>query len=187
MIGVERVGQAIDDHGVDQRNVAHLGPGTQLLRMRGERHALLPARDHDPGIARCDRLRCQRHGAQAGAADLVDGEGGTFHRNTGADRCLAGGVLTEAGGQDMAQDHLVHFVRADSGLLQRRDDGGLAQHMRRGRAQGTHKAAYGGALGGGDDNIGQGPAPVRKGRVFSQAHIASASLAGKPCGKRACE
>ena len=52
-----------------------------------------PARDDDRGLAELHRLGGQRHGLEAGAADLVDGHGGDAGVETGAERGLAGGVL----------------------------------------------------------------------------------------------
>ena len=51
------------------------------------------------GVARLDLLGGERHGAQAGAADLIDAEGGLAVGNAGLDRGLAGGVLALGGGR----------------------------------------------------------------------------------------
>ena len=56
----------------DERDRAHFGACTHHLRMGGEGHVLLSARDHDGCVAATDRLRCHRNGTKAGTAKLVD-------------------------------------------------------------------------------------------------------------------
>ena len=147
VIAVEGIHQPVLQHGVDQREIAHLLAGAQLLGMRGLGHALLAAGDHDAGIAAGDLLRRQRHGAQARAAKLVDAKGGVFDRNAGIDAGLAGRVLPRAGGENLAHDDLIHLLtlhaRAGEGGL----DGHRAQRMRRERGKGAVETADRGAGG----------------------------------------
>ena len=82
--------------------------------MRRLGHALLPAGDDDSGIAGADLLGGQRHGAQAGAAELVDAEGGAPAGMPAAMAAWRAGFWPGAGGQDLAEDDLVHFVRLRS-------------------------------------------------------------------------
>jgi|GEM_PF-5809485 len=153
MIALERVGQAIMDHRVDEADRAHLSAAAQHLGMGGERHAFLAAGDHDAGVAGFDRLCRERDGAQARPAQLVKADGGALDRDAGVDGGLAGGVLALARGEDLAQDHLVHFFGRDGGLCQRGEDGLAAQFMCRCRAEGAHETAHGGTLGGGNDDV----------------------------------
>ena len=183
MIGIEGVGQAIDDHRVDQADIAHLLPGAQELGVRGERHILLPASDHDARIAQGDRLRSQRDGAQARSADLIDGEGGAVHRHTCADGGLTSGVLSKASGQHMAQNDFIHLFGRNACLLQCGDDRGLAQDMRRRSAEGAQEAADRSALGGGNDDVRQSLDPLSMVDRFFAAAIASAAMGGKPKGQ----
>ena len=93
VVAVEGVPQPVVDHGVDQLGVAHLGAVAQMHAVRRLAHALLAAGDDDVGVASPDRLKAERHRAQAGAAELVDADRRSFHGNAGVDRGLAGRVL----------------------------------------------------------------------------------------------
>ena len=79
--------------------------------MRRLAHALLAAGDDDRAIAQPDRLEAERHRAQARAAQLIDAVGRLLDRDAGGDRRLTGRVLAGAGGEDLADDHLVHLAR----------------------------------------------------------------------------
>ena len=153
MIIVESVGQAVVDHRVDQADIAHLATATQILRMGGERHAFLPTRNHDVGVARTDRLSRQGDSAQAGAAQLVDADGGPLDRDARIDGGLPRRVLALACAQHLAQDHFVHFLWRDTGLRQGGEDRLTTQFMRRGRSESAHEAADCGALGGGNHDV----------------------------------
>jgi hypothetical protein len=98
-------------------------PAAEVLRVRRLGHAFLAAGHHDLGVAGGDLLRRQRHRPQAGAAELVDAEGRPLHRDAGRHRRLPRRVLPRAGGEDLAQDDLVHLLRLDPGALHRRLDG----------------------------------------------------------------
>ena len=74
----------------------------------------------------------------------------------GADGGLARRALTGGGLQHMPQDHLVDLVAGDTGPLQRRLDGDLAQLGRRKGRQGAQEGADRGARGGNDDDVGHG-------------------------------
>src|SRR3546814_8052616 len=82
-------------------------------------HAFLAAADHDARVADAYRLGADRHGAQAGTAELVDLVGGALIGDTRLDGRLAGWVLALTGGEDLAEDGLVDFGRLDLGALQR--------------------------------------------------------------------
>jgi hypothetical protein len=72
------------------------------------------------GIAGCDLLHAERHGPQAGAAQLVDPPGRALHRYPGLDRGLAGRVLAGPGGEDLAENDLFDLARLDVGPAHRR-------------------------------------------------------------------
>ena len=127
---MEGIHQPIAQHSIHQSQVAHLLPGAQLLRMRRLGHAFLPARDDNARIAGGDLLRCQSHRAQARTAKLIDAKGGVFHRNASIHRSLARRVLPRTGGQDLAQDHLIHFRTFNAGAFHGGLDGHSAQRMR---------------------------------------------------------
>ena len=81
------------------------------------------------GVAIGDLLQAERDGAQARAAELVEAPGGLLLRDAGGHGGLAGGVLALAGGEDLAEDHLVDLAAGDLGARQRRLDGGGAEFM----------------------------------------------------------
>ena len=68
MIAVERVPQAVLDHGIDHLEIAHLYPVAQVLAVRGKRHRFLTARRHYARIAAGDLLEPESNCAEARAA-----------------------------------------------------------------------------------------------------------------------
>ena len=111
---MERVPQPVLQHGVDELDAAHLGAGAQIARRAARAHALHAAGDDDGAFAGADLLRAERDRAQAGAADLVDAEGGLGIGHAGGAGGLAGRVLALAGGEHLAEDHLVHVAGVDA-------------------------------------------------------------------------
>ncbi len=154
VIAVEGVPQAIDDHCVDQAEIAHLGAAPQVLRVGGHRHALLPAGDHDRRVAIGDRLAGEHDGPQTRSAHLVDAPGGYLLGNAGGHRGLTGGVLALSGSKHLAEDDFRHFLSGDAGLRHRGLDRNAAELVRRGCAERAHEAADGRALRRGDDDVG---------------------------------
>ena len=134
-------------------SAAHLLAGAQIGGVLRQAHALHAAGGDDGAFAGADLLRGQRHGAQAGAADLVDAERGLGIRQAGGARGLAGGVLALAGGQHLAQDHLVHVAGLDAGALERRLQRDRAEFVRGQRAKRAVEAADRRAGGGDDDDV----------------------------------
>ena len=59
VIAVEGVPQAVLDHGVDHREVAHLHAAAQMRAVRRHRHRFLPAGDDDLGVAGGDLLHAE--------------------------------------------------------------------------------------------------------------------------------
>ena len=85
----ERVGKAVQGHGVQQFDRAVLVPGAKpRQQVRGARHRFHPAGHHDVELARPDELGGERDGVQAGQAHLVEGDRGHGHREAGRDRRL---------------------------------------------------------------------------------------------------
>ena len=80
-------------------------------------------------LAGADLLGRQRDRAQAGAADLVDAEGGVAVGDAGGAGGLAGGVLALGRGQHLAEDHLVDVGRVELGALHRGLDRLAAEHV----------------------------------------------------------
>ena len=124
--------------------------------VRRERHRFLAAGDDDIGVAACDLLDAERDRAQAGAADLIDPEGGLFLRNAGLDRRLARRILALRGGEHLAENHFVHFARLDLGALESGLDGDRAELVGGGRAERAVERANRGSLCAGDDDLGIG-------------------------------
>ena len=70
---VERAGQRIQEHGVDEHAVPVAVAGTGVLQQVGSPgHGLHPARDDNVSIARGDHLVRQVDRVEAGQAELVD-------------------------------------------------------------------------------------------------------------------
>ena len=156
MVAVEGVPQAVLDHRVGEGDVAHLGAGPHLGGVRRLAHALLAAGYDDLGIAGLDRLAGHRDGAQARAANLVDGQRRLFLRHAGGHRGLPGRVLAGIGGQHLAHDHVVDVRAGDVRAFHRRRDGDSAEiggrHLGEGAAEGADRGAGGTC----DDDIGHG-------------------------------
>ena len=104
-------------------------------------------------LAGADLLRGQRHRAQAGAADLVDAEGGRGVRHAGGAGGLARRVLALAGGQHLAEDHFVHVAGLHAGAVDRGLQRDGAERMRGHRAERAVEAADRRAGGGDDDDV----------------------------------
>src|SRR5690606_32812272 len=111
VVVVERVPQAVLDHGVDELDVAHLGAVAHVGGVHGPAHALLAAGNDDGRIARLNLLRTECHRTQPRAADLVDAPGRRVDGNAGRDGSLPCGALTLSGGKDLAEDDLGYVAR----------------------------------------------------------------------------
>src|SRR5919109_86471 len=94
VILVVHVPQAVDDHGVDHLRVAHAEALARAhQRVRRKAHRLLPAGDHDVGVAVRDRLRAEHRRLEPRAAHLVDRHGGNHLGESGLYRRLPRPVL----------------------------------------------------------------------------------------------
>src|SRR5579864_2016329 len=108
VIAVERVPEAVLDHGIDHLEIAHLHAAAQMRAVRGHAHRLLAANDGDLGIAVDDALVAERDRAQARTAEHIDAPGRHLDRDPGVDRSLPGRALALAGLQNLTQDHFRH-------------------------------------------------------------------------------
>ena len=131
MIAVEGIPEAVLDHGVDQFERTHLDALAQMLGVRRHAHRFLAAGDDDVAVAVHDRLVAKRNGAQARAAQLIDAPGRAFDRNAGGDRGLAGRVLALTGRENLTHNDFADAGALDPGALERGQNGGFAQLMRR--------------------------------------------------------
>ena len=116
---------------VDELDVAHLGAVAQVCAVRGLAHALLAAGDDDLRRPRLDLLRAERDGARPEPQSWFIAQAGDSTGNAGGDRGLARRVLSRAGRQDLAEDHLRDVPRLDPGTLEGGLDGHLAELVRR--------------------------------------------------------
>ena len=190
---MEGIHQPIAQHGIHQGKITHLLPSAQLLRVWRLGHAFLTARHYNARIASGDLLRRQRHGAQARTAKLIDAKGRVFHRNARIHGSLTRRVLPRTRGQNLAQNHLIHFRTFNAGAFHGGLDGGGAQRMRGQGGESPVEGANRRAGGGGDDDFGHWGCPssrmghLRLGitnRASSRARAATARF--RPQCRRPC-
>ena len=185
MVALEGVPQTISDHGVDQGEIAHLLAGAQRRAMRRQAHILLTAGDDDLRVAAVDRLIAERHGSQAGTADLIDGDRRALDRDAGGDGRLARGVLPGAGGQHMPHDRIVDFTRLRLGAGERGFDRGAPKLHRRCGRKGAVERSDRRPRGAGDDDvlIGHAVSPLWRPRFFTAFGALSIlrNRNGRPC------
>src|ERR1700758_5472647 len=127
VVAVESIPDAIADHLVDELGVTHLDPVAQVDAVRRLAHALLPAGDHDLGIAIADRLITERHGTQPRATELINAIGRYLERDPSGDGGLPRRILALAGGEDLTHDDFRHVLRLDIGAAQGLADRDLAE------------------------------------------------------------
>lgn len=90
-------------------------------------HALHPATDHHVTIAQHDALRAEDERLHARGAHLVDGGARRRKGDATFQRSLTSGSLAHRSLQDVAEEHLVHRVARNLGILERRPNGTTAQ------------------------------------------------------------
>ena len=119
VVVVERIPQAIADHGVDDLTVAHAqtgaGTGHDVV---GQAHVFLAAGDDHLGIAASNGLGPQVQGLEARPANLVQGQCRYRKRQAGLDCRLAGRVLPGTGGQYLTHDHFVDLGAIQASLCE---------------------------------------------------------------------
>ena len=102
-------------HAVDDFRRTHpVTPAGARQEVGGIRHTFGTTHQRHPGFAELDGAGRRKQGLKARAAGLVDGEGGTLHRQTGAVGDLAGRIGTAAGLAAMAENRLVDQFAADA-------------------------------------------------------------------------
>ena len=105
------------------------------------------------GIAVQDCLIAKRHRAQARTAKLVNAPGRALDRDAGRDRGLTGRILALTRGQDLSHNDLGDLLAFDTGPLQRRLDGDLAQFVRRQIGESAVKGTDRRTRGADDDDV----------------------------------
>ena len=111
-----RIPEAVVDHPVDERAVAHAVARSAPGRGSRGRSTSTPCRPATTiGVAERDRLGAEDDGLQARAAHLADGGGRDGVGDAGVDRRLPGGRLADAGREHVAHEHLPDRVRGELG------------------------------------------------------------------------
>ena len=112
VIVVVNIPKSVVHHGVHQLSVAQ---AISLASIREKiwrvGHRLHATGDHDRTVASLDCLRRERDRFQSGAAYLVNRHGTHFGCKSAEQRRLPRRILTDAGGDDVAHDALVHLLR----------------------------------------------------------------------------
>ena len=122
------VPEAVVDHRVDCGGIPHTEAGARLREQVGSvGHRLHAAGDDDVRIAGLDGLRGERDGAQARAADHVDGDGADFGRKSAEERGLARGILAESCRNNVAHDAFVDLFGLELRALDGCADGDSAE------------------------------------------------------------
>src|SRR5262249_40472598 len=123
MHALEGAPEAVMHHRVDHLGVAHTIAGARLgQQVRRIAHAFHAAGDVEVPVAGLDRLRGEHYRLEAGAADLVDGDGGDIRWDATMQRRLARRSLALARGDDVAHDDLVDVGDIDACALDRLTD-----------------------------------------------------------------
>lgn len=120
--------------------------------MRCHGHGSLTTGHDDLRITGCDLLHAERHGAKTGAAELVETPGGCLLRHACLHGRLTGRVPAFTGGQHLAEDHLVHFLRLYPGARKNSADRSRSQFMGSDIGKGAIEGTDRGACGTGDDD-----------------------------------
>ena len=128
---VERAGQAIEHHGVDDLLVADAVTGASAgQEVGGVGHGLHAARNDDVGFAGADHEIRQVDGLEPREAHLVDRRGVNRHRHAALHCGLARGDLALSRENDLTHEYRVDRRGVHSGLLQHAADGGATQVLR---------------------------------------------------------
>ena len=118
--------------------------------VRRHGHGFLPACNDDGCIAGHDLLHAQRHGAQAGSAELIDAEGGRFLRYAGFHGRLPRGVLPFARRQHLTENDFIDFICRNTRAFQHGIDDGCPQLVGRRVGEVAIEGTDGGARGAGN-------------------------------------
>jgi len=151
---LERAPQAIVDHRIDERAVAHAQPlANSREQVRGVAHGFHAAGDGDVDVAGGNALRREHHRLQAGAAHLVDRHRRDVIGQAAVERRLPRRVLSFAGGDHVAHDALVHGAGIDAGAAHRLAHRNRAKRGRGELFQRSEELAGGGPDCGNDDRL----------------------------------
>ena len=151
---VERIPQAIADHGVDDLRVPHAQTGACARHyVVGQAHVFLAARDNHVGVTATDGLRAEVQSLEARAADLVQGHGRHRVGQASLDGSLTRRVLAGAGGQYLAHDHFIDLRTVQTGLFEQLANHRCAQINRGYAGQGTLETADRGARSSNNDDV----------------------------------
>jgi len=113
---VERVPEAVVDHGVHHLAVAHAQAFADLEEeVRAIAHGLHAAGDGNVDVAGCDALRGEHHGFEPRTADLVDRERAHGNWEPAAQSSLTCRRLAHTGAHHVAHEAFVHARGIDTG------------------------------------------------------------------------
>ncbi|MNO61544.1 hypothetical protein D3C76_521950 [compost metagenome] len=131
--------------------MAHAQAGACLGQdIGGQAHVFLTASDDQFRVAATDGLYGEVDRLEAGAADLVQGQGRRGVGQASLDRGLACRVLPGAGGEHLAEDHFINLRSLDTRLLQQAANHCGTQFGRGNCRQSTLETANGGTSSGND-------------------------------------
>ena len=154
VVAVEGVPQAVLDHRVDELHVAHLGAGAHVGGVGRERHRFLAARHDDVRHRRWRSAACRSRPSRSPEPQTWFRPQAVFSFGIARrHRRLPGRVLPLRGGEDLAEDDLVHLGGVDLRALERRLDGDRAEFVGRGVGEGAVERADGGAGRADDDDV----------------------------------
>ena len=118
--------------------------------MRRLAHAFLAAGNDDVAVTVADRLVAERHGAQPGAAQLVDAVGGRLARDTGRDAAWRAGFWPSPAARIWPR--MTSETSLGSTSARRSADRDLAELVRREAGEPAVERPDRGAGGAGDDH-----------------------------------
>ena len=146
VVVVVGIPEGVLNHGVQHLGVAHaraVAAGGQGVGSGG--HVLGAAGHNDLGVAGQNGAGALDDALHAGTADHTHGIGGDADGDTGAQRHLAGHVLSLGGGENAAEHDLIHLLRLYVGALKRLGHDGGAQlgggHVLQGAPEGANGSA----------------------------------------------
>ena len=139
---LERAPEAVVDHRIDERAVAHPEPFAHpWQQIRRAAHRLHAAGDRNVDVARRDALRGEHHGLQARPAHLVDGHRRHVVLQPAVERRLSCRILSFARRDHVAHDAFVDGARLDTGAADGLAHGDGAELRRREILQRAEKLA----------------------------------------------
>ncbi|OPZ77006.1 MAG: hypothetical protein BWY79_01361 [Actinobacteria bacterium ADurb.Bin444] len=154
VVVTERAPDAVLDHLVDQDAVPHAVAAAGLRHQIGRRAHVLHAAGHDHvRIPTANDLIGEHDGTHTGSAYLVDGDGRDLLRQARVNGGLAGRVLPQTGGQDIAHDDFFDIRIRDSRPLNGFTDDERAQLHGRHIGESAKVASHRSTAGAQDDGF----------------------------------